>query len=410
MRRLVEKKIANKLTNIGAICITGAKDIGKTTTSLLFAKTIIKLDNELENTLQKINEEPKLLTIGKSPILIDEWQLYPQSKNIVRNIIDKNQANGLYLLTGSSTPLDKNTSKRLHSGAGRFSNIKMYPLTLSELNVVDKSINFIDLFDNKTFNAKNNYDLDWYIKYMCIGGRPRLHEYSPDAAIEANIDYLDNVIDFSNKQPNIAKRTFTKIIDSLSRNLSTVIKNTTIAKDVGISIEYVANYLTYAQDINLYEPLSCWNTHIRSSSKLVKKEKIHLVDTCFAISSLMLSQAKIKNDLNTLGFLFEDFVIRDLRTYASLIDANIYYYRDSQDLEIDCIIEKRNGDWIGIEIKLGSQEGINSAINNIELIKNKLEKKVLFRNKGFYVITANKETYIKDDINILSFASIYFSF
>jgi hypothetical protein len=37
-----------------------------------------------------------------------------------------------------------------------------------------------------------------------------------------------------------------------------------------------------------------------------------------------------------------------------------------------------------------------------------LERKVLLKNKGFYIITANEGSYIQDDINILSFADIYF--
>jgi predicted AAA+ superfamily ATPase len=68
---------------------------------------------------------------------------------------------------------------------------------------------------------------------------------------------LENIIDYSNKQNNISKRTFDKLINSLSRNLSTPIKNSTIANDIGISNEYISKYIEYAQNINLYEPLFC---------------------------------------------------------------------------------------------------------------------------------------------------------
>ena len=46
-------------------------------------------------------------------------------------------------------------------------------------------------------------------------------------------------------------------------------------------------------------------------------------------------------DLNTMGFLFENLCIRDLRIYADFLDGTIYHYRD------------RNGSYGLIEIKLG---------------------------------------------------------
>jgi predicted AAA+ superfamily ATPase len=72
MKRLIENKIIRKLSNSGAIYISGVKDIGKTTTSSQFASTIIKLDNEIDQTLQKVTKNPKVLTVGTPPILIDE--------------------------------------------------------------------------------------------------------------------------------------------------------------------------------------------------------------------------------------------------------------------------------------------------------------------------------------------------
>jgi predicted AAA+ superfamily ATPase len=66
----------------------------------------------------------------------------------------------LYILTGSSTPLNTKELKTLHSGAGRISNIKMYPLTLTESKLSNKKINFIDLLNGKTYVGKNNQNID----------------------------------------------------------------------------------------------------------------------------------------------------------------------------------------------------------------------------------------------------------
>lgn len=48
------------------------------------------------------------------------------------------------------------------------------------------------------------------------------------------------------------------------------------------------------------------------------------------------------DDLNTMGFLFENLCVRDLRIYADDLDGTVYHYRDKHGLESDgCSIFKR---------------------------------------------------------------------
>jgi predicted AAA+ superfamily ATPase len=71
IERLLEKKIERKLKTIGAISIEGPKFCGKTTTSMKFAKSYIKIDeNYSENQIYKLNSEA--ITNGESPRLVDE--------------------------------------------------------------------------------------------------------------------------------------------------------------------------------------------------------------------------------------------------------------------------------------------------------------------------------------------------
>jgi hypothetical protein len=44
-------------------------------------------------------------------------------------------------------------------------------------------------------------------------------------------------------------------------------------------------------------------------------------------------------DLNYFGLLFESMVIRDMRIYAEANSGNIFQYRDSKGVEVDCIVE-----------------------------------------------------------------------
>ena len=51
--------------------------------------------------------------------------------------------------------------------------------------------------------------------------------------------------------------------------------------------------------------------------------------------------------------LFESLAVRDVRVYAEAADASTYHYRDSDGLEVDIIVESRDGTWGAFEVKLG---------------------------------------------------------
>jgi predicted AAA+ superfamily ATPase len=71
--------------------------------------------------------------------------------------------------------------------------------------------------------------------------------------------------------------------------------------------------------------------------------------------------------------LFECQVIKQLRIFANLINAKIYYYRDTNGIEVDCVIEYKNKYAI-CEIKLGSLSGINEGCSSLKKFRNILNE------------------------------------
>ena len=58
-------------------------------------------------------------------------------------------------------------------------------------------------------------------------------------------------------------------------------------------------------------------------------------------------------EIELTGFLFESQVIHDLRVYAEANRATVRFYRDNKGLEVDAVVESRDGRWVGVEVKLG---------------------------------------------------------
>ena len=91
-------------------------------------------------------------------------------------------------------------------------------------------------------------------------------------------------------------------------------------------------------------------------------------------------------DFHTLGIYFENQVIKDLIVYAQAIDAQLYFYRDENGLEIDAIMELSNGSWGAIEIKLGSDEAIVQATKNLLRFSQYIQKRTTKTSPTFLLI------------------------
>ena len=90
--RLIDANIESLLSTFGAINIVGPKYCGKTWTSMKHANSEFALDSVDNNysNLKLARIDPAAVLDGKSPRLIDEWQLSPAIWDSVRKFVDLN--------------------------------------------------------------------------------------------------------------------------------------------------------------------------------------------------------------------------------------------------------------------------------------------------------------------------------
>lgn len=405
-KRLIEKIIYDKLNYSGAILIAGPKFCGKTTTSLLFAKSNVKLITDQDIELAKINDN--FVFSGDTPRLIDEWQVVPDIWNKVREKVDNNTSPGLYILTGSSTPADK--TKIHHSGTGRITTLKMKSLTLTESQENRKIISLCEAFnkiDKNIFYNNENHTIEDTAFYICRGGWPKSIINNREIALKITKDYFNGLFEFENspnkKFRNKKKNTLRTIIKSYARHISTEASYNTIIKDIEanenrkIDIKTFNEYIEALQDIYIIEDIEAWNTNLRSKTAIRTTNTRHFYDTSIACQALNISPSDLLNDVKTFELFFEDFAVKELSVYASLIGGKVMHYRDAIGLECDAIIHLDNSHWGMIEIKLGSSDAIEHAATNLNNLDKKIDYTKFTKPSFKMILTAFGPTYIRND-------------
>ena len=152
-RRIVDEILHLKLSSSAAVLVEGPKWCGKTTTCLQIAKSRIFMDEPTrrEQNLELAQIDPDRILSGSQPRLIDEWQIAPKLWDAIRYKADRESIIGGYMITGSAVPVDIDELK--HSGTGRFSWLKMRPMTLFESGESSGAVRLGDLFKGHPVTA-----------------------------------------------------------------------------------------------------------------------------------------------------------------------------------------------------------------------------------------------------------------
>ncbi len=81
---------------------------------------------------------------------------------------------------------------------------------------------------------------------------------------------------------------------------------------------------------------------MRSKARVRVKPKRHFCDPSLPAALLGATPDRLLHDTQTLGMLFENLVICDLRVFLSIyggLGNALHYYRDEKGLEVDVIAE-----------------------------------------------------------------------
>lgn len=160
----------------------------------------------------------------------------------------------------------------------------------------------------------------------------------------------------------------------------------------------VADYIKALKKLFVIEDLEAWNPNIRSKAAIRTGDTRHFVDPSIGTAALGIGPKDLVNDIKSFGFFFEDMVVRDLRVYAEVLDGKLYHYRDSNGLECDTVLHRRNGSYALMEVKLGGQDLIEEGAKNMIKLANSIDtEKMPSPSFMAVVIGVGKYAYQRED-------------
>ena len=351
--RYVQSKITTALQDTRVVLVVGPRQAGKTTLVKLYAnadRPYITLDDPA--TLAAARSDPTGFIRGLKQAVIDEVQRAPDLLLAIKESVDKDQAPGRFLLTGSTNlmamPLVAD------SLAGRLEVITLMPFAQAELagtpgNLLDR------LFDGAGLPAVVSPVVgDALMDLVLKGGYPEalrrtsvgrrqawLQDYvalilDRDVRDIANIDQLDRM---------------PRLLDVLAAHAGQLVNHSSYGAALGLTAPTAQKYVGILERLFLLRQVPPWSHN--AVSRLTKTPKLHFLDTGLLVALRGNTASQLQKDRTSYGPLFENFVVSEVLKLITWSDKRlrVSHFRTKEQDEVDLVIEDRQGRVIGVEVK-----------------------------------------------------------
>ena len=266
----------------------------------------------------------------------------------------------------------------------------MSTMTQFELGEVPGGVSLASLFEGNFECAKSlGFGLDFYASRIVLGGWPSQLARREVQVKKIAEEYLDTVFNVSVPAKGGKVAEARSVANSLARNLCANATLKTMGADVAsvagqrASVEIVKKHLGIFDSLYIIDNVFGWDAPVRSKTRVRTSPKRYFSDVSLAASLLNFDERRILAEGQIFGLLFESLVVHDISVFVTALrncsSLPICYYRDSDGLEVDVIIELKDGRWAGIEIKLG-EDKVPEGIASLNRLRRKVALNPAARN------------------------------
>ena len=311
------------------LTMTGPRQSGKTTLLRKVFKDLpyYSLEN-LDIRHFALNDPVGFLNQHPEGMILDEVQNTPDLLSYIQGLVDHNPEKR-FVLSGSSQ--FSVIVKITQSLAGRTGVLELMPLAYNEIKskADNKSIDEVLLtgFYPALYSGKNIPSL-FYPSYV-------------KTYLERDVRDLLQIKDIMQFQ------TFLKLC---AGRIGSLFNASELSGEVGVSVNTIKSWISVLQASYIIKLLPPFYENI--SKRLTKTPKLYFYDTGLACYLLDIETEQQLTRDKMRGHLFENFVIMEAlkERYNQGKESNLFFYRDSNDVEVDLLLKKGN-EYCAIEIK-----------------------------------------------------------
>ena len=357
IERHITEALLDALRDTPVVLLHGPRQCGKSTLARRIAENQHKaayftLDDAA--LMSAASRDPDaFLRATSGPIVIDEVQLAPDLFRAIKIEVDRKRTPGRFLLTGSANVLL--LPKLSESLAGRMEILTLWPFSEGELRGVRE--HFVDrLFETDDLAALPAHEVPRpaLLHRMVTGGYPGVALHLAAGRRPAWFgSYITTILQRDVREmADIAGLTeLPRLLALLAAQSGGLLNMAELSRDAAMSQATIKRYLALLQATHLYQPLSAWAGNVRK--RLIKAPKVYLNDTGLLAYLVGIDQENLEAPGAHLGTVLEAFVYQELRKQItwSRTQPLLYYYRTAGNREVDFVLQRRNGQLVGIEVK-----------------------------------------------------------
>jgi len=356
---MIERRLTScldqRLREVPAVVLLGARQVGKTTLALEIARrrAAVYLDLESEADRARLSE-PELYLADRLDrlVILDEIHRAPRLFEALRGLIDRarraGHGTGLYLLLGSaSLEMLKQSGETL---AGRVSYLELAPFDVLEVSGTD---------DRRVLD-----------RLWLRGGFPDSFLAEDDGrSLRWRLDFVRTYLErdipqFGRRIPAETLRRFWTMLAHHQEGLLNVAQ---LARNIGVDTKTAASYIDLLTDLLLLRRLPAWHANV--GKRLVKSPKVYVRDSGIVHALLSIGDEDTLLAHPVVGASWEGFVIENLLTVAPE-GVHGHFYRTSGGAEIDLLLQFPGGRLWAVEIKRSltprARRGFHSACADLK--------------------------------------------
>lgn len=336
------------------VALLGPRQAGKSTLARRlagdsFSAEYVTLDEEPVRALAADDPAGFIAARGRCTV-IDEIQRAPELLLAIKARVDRDDAPGQFLITGSAN------LRRIPAVSdalpGRVDYLTLWPLSQGELAARRER------FLERMFAGEPPVLTDAplgrheYAELLLAGGFPEAQARPPLARALFFSSYVESIVErdvreVSRVRDPSALATLLRLVAARSGSLA---RFQALAREVGVDGKTAKAQLDVLERLFLIRVRRPW--HVNLGQRQVKAPKLYVSDSGLLCSLVGADAARVRDDDGFAGALFETFAATELERQASWSEQPLtfWHFREAER-EVDIVVERPSGEIVGVEVK-----------------------------------------------------------